>query len=216
MMDRIRVLLVDDHTLVRQGLRCILATDEEIEVVGEAGDGRSAVELSERLQPDVVVMDLTLPELNGIEATRRIFKQEKDTKVLILTMHTDRMFVRQSLKAGARGYLVKDAEDTDLVKAVNVVGRGGSYLNADVSRMLLNDYLGDQPPGDDDDVTRLTGRQRESLQPIAEGRTHSELAAPLALSLNTVETHRKQIMKKLVLHEAAELVRFALRRQVVN
>jgi len=217
MMDRIRVLLVDDHTIVRQGLRCILATDEDIEVVGEAGDGRSAVELAERLQPDVVVMDLTLPELNGIEATRRIFKQEKDTKVLILTMHTDRMFVRQSLKAGARGYLVKDAEDMDLVKAVKVVGRGGSFFNAEVSRMLLNDYLGDQIPGDgDDDLTRLTGREREILQLIAEGRTSGEIATTLSLALNTVETHRKQIMKKLDLHKTAELVRFALRKQVVN
>src|SRR5204862_3150483 len=216
MMYRIRVQLVHDNTLVRHGLRCILATDEEIEVVGEAGDGRRAVELSEGLQPDVVVMDLTLPELNGIEATRRIFKQEKDAKVLILTMHTDRMFVRQSLKAGARGYLVKDAEDTDLVKAVKVVGRGGSFFNAEVSRMLLNDYLGDQPPGDDDDLTRLTGREREILQLIAEGRTNSEIAATLSLSLNTVETHRKQIMKKLDLHKTAELVRFALRKQVVN
>ena len=216
-MDRIRVLLVDDHTLVRQGLRCILDTDEEIEVVGEAGDGRSAVELSERLQPDVVVMDLTLPELNGIEATRRIFKQEKETKVLILTMHTDRMFVRQSLKAGARGYLVKDAEDMDLVKAVKVVGRGGSFFNAEVSRMLLNDYLGEQIPGDgDDDLTRLTGREREILQLIAEGRTSGEIATTLSLALNTVETHRKQIMKKLDLHKTAELVRFALRKQVVN
>src|SRR5437764_4249032 len=184
MMDRIRVLLVDDHTLVRQGLRCILATDEEIEVVGEAGDGRSAVELTERLQPDVVVMDLTLPELNGIEATRRIFKQEKDTKVLILTMHTDRMFVRQSLKAGARGYLVKDAEDTDLVKAVKVVGRGGSFFNAEVSRMLLRDYLGEEGrPDGDDDLTRLTGREREVLQLIAEGKTNGEVATTLALSL---------------------------------
>src|SRR5256884_2619455 len=167
MMDRLRVLLVDDPTLVRQGLRGILATDEEIEVVGETGDGRSAVELTERLQPDVVVMDLTLPELNGIEATRRIFKQEKDAKVLILTMHTDRMFVRQSLKAGARGYLVKDAEDTDLVKAVKVVGRGGVFLNSEGLRMLLNDHLGDPPPGDDDDLNRLTGREREILPLIA-------------------------------------------------
>jgi two-component system response regulator NreC len=213
-MERIRVLLVDDHTIVRQGLRCILATDEEIEVIGEAGDGRSAVDLADRLRPDVVVMDLTLPELNGIEATRRIFKQDKDAKVLILTMHTDRMFVRQSLKAGARGYLVKD---TDLVRAVKVVGRGGSFFNAEVSRMLLNDYLGEQGPcGGDDDLTRLTGREREILQLIAEGRTNGEIAGSLMLSLNTVETHRKQIMKKLDLHKTAELVRFALRKQVVN
>src|SRR2546426_7893310 len=160
MRGRSRVLLVDDHTRVRRGLRCVLATDEDIEVVGEAGDGRSAVELGERLKRDVVVMDLTLPELNGIEATRRIFKQEKETKVLILTMHTDRMFVRQSLKAGARGYLVKDAEDTDLVKAVKVVGRGGSFFNAQGSRMLLSDYLGEQPPADDDDLPPLPGRGR--------------------------------------------------------
>jgi len=216
-MDRIRVLLVDDHTIVRQGLRCILATDEEIEVIGEAGDGRSAVDLAERLRPDVVVMDLTLPELNGIEATRRIFRQDRDAKVLILTMHNDRMFVRQSLKAGARGYLVKDAEDTDLVRAVKVVGRGGSFFNAEVSRMLLNDYLGEQSARDgDDDLTRLTGREREILQLIAEGRTNAEIANTLMLSLNTVETHRKQLMKKLDLHKTAELVRFALRKQVVN
>jgi len=136
--------------------------------------------------------------------------------VLILTMHTDRMFVRQSLKAGARGYLVKDAEDTDLVKAVKVIGRGGSFFNAEVSRMLLSDYLGERPPGDDDDLTRLTGREREILQLIAEGRTNAEIAATLSLSQNTVETHRKQIMKKLDLHKTAELVRFALRKQVVN
>lgn len=216
-MDRIKVLLVDDHTIVRQGLRCILATDEEIEVIGEAGDGRTAVDLAERLHPDVVVMDLTLPELNGIEATRRIFKQDKDAKVLILTMHTDRMFVRQSLKAGARGYLVKDAEDTDLVRAVKVVGRGGSFFNAEVSRMLLNDYLGEQGSSDgDDDLTRLSGREREVLQLIAEGHTNGEIAGSLTLSLNTVETHRKQIMRKLDLHKTAELVRFALRKQVVN
>lgn len=216
-MERIKVLLVDDHTIVRQGLRCILDTDEEIEVIGEAGDGRTAVDLAERLHPDVVVMDLTLPELNGIEATRRIFKQDKDAKVLILTMHTDRMFVRQSLKAGARGYLVKDAEDTDLVRAVKVVGRGGSFFNAEVSRMLLNDYLGEQGSSDgDDDLTRLTGREREILQLIAEGRTNGEIAGSLTLSLNTVETHRKQIMRKLDLHKTAELVRFALRKQVVN
>jgi len=216
-MERIRVLLVDDHTIVRQGLRCILATDEEIEVIGEAGDGRTAVDLAESLRPDVVVMDLTLPELNGIEATRRIFKQDKDAKVLILTMHTDRMFVRQSLKAGARGYLVKDAEDTDLVRAVKVVGRGGSFFNAEVSRMLLNDYLGEQGARDgDDDLTRLTGREREILQLIAEGRTNGEIASSLMLSLNTVESHRKQLMKKLDLHKTAELVRFALRKQVVN
>jgi len=216
MMDRIRVLLVDDHTIVRQALRCLLAIDEEVEVVGEAGDGRRAVALAAQLQPDVVVMDLTLPELNGIEATRRICTRDKDTKVLILTMHTDRMFVRQSLTAGARGYLVKDAEATDLVKAVKGVGRGGAFFSAEVSGLLLNDYIGERPPGSGDDVTRLTGREREIFKLIAEGRTSNQIASTLSISPNTVETHRKQIMKKLDLHSTAEVVRFALRQQIVS
>jgi len=217
LMERIRVLVVDDHTLVRQGLRCILESDPDIEIIGEAPDGRAAVDVVDRLHPDVVVMDLTLPELNGIEATRRIVRRHKDTKVLILTMHRDEVFVRQSLRAGARGYLVKDAEDIDLLKAVKVIGRGGSFFNADVSRMLLRDYLGEDGNKDfDDDLSRLTDREREILQLIAEGKTNGEIATVLTLSPNTVETHRKQIMKKLDLHKTADLVRFAIRKQVVS
>src|SRR5712692_4124376 len=142
-MMRIRVLLVDDHTVVRQGFRRILETDEAIEIVGEASDGESAIEMASRLHPDVVVMDIGLPDLNGIEATRRIVEQDKDVKVLILTMLFDEVGVRQSLKAGARGYLLKDAEDLDLLKAVKAIGRGESAFSPRVSRVVLEGYLGE-------------------------------------------------------------------------
>jgi CheY-like chemotaxis protein len=138
----IRVLLVDDHTVVRQGLRRILETDEEMEIVGEAGDGRTAVDLAQRFHPNVVVMDIALPELNGIEATRQIMKRNEGARVLILTMHSDDVCVRQSLKAGARGYLLKDSEDLDLLKAVKAIGRGGSFFSPAVSKVLLEGYLG--------------------------------------------------------------------------
>src|SRR4029450_8860813 len=135
-MGKIRVLLVDDHTVVRQGLRRILETDDEIEIVGETGDGRSAAEMAQRMNPNVVVMDIALPELNGIEATRQIMKRNENARVLILTMHSDDVCVRQSLKAGARGYLLKDSEDLDLLKAIKAVGRGGAFCNTRVSTDL--------------------------------------------------------------------------------
>ena len=214
-MDKIRVFLVDDHTLVRQGLRRILESDDEIEIVGEAGDGRTAIELVGKLRPHVVVMDVAMPDLNGIEATRQIVKRNEGVKVLVLSMHGDDVYVRQALKAGARGYLLKDSEDLDVIKAVKALRGGGSFFSPPVSRVVLSGYLGDKGDGEDD-LARLTDREREVLQLIAEGKTNKEVAAVLSVSINTVETHRKHIMEKLDLHNTAELVRFALRTKMVH
>ena len=214
---RVRVLLVDAQTVVRQGLRRILATDDTIEIVGETGDGRSAVEMAEQLQPDVVVMDITLPELNGIDATRWIVERAKRAKVLILTTVADDMAVRRGLKAGASGYLLKASEDLDLVKAVRAVARGASSFSPAVSQMLLRGYLGSQSGrAVEDDLALLTEREREVLQHIAEGKVNKEIAAALSISANTVETHRKRIMEKLDVHNTAGLVRFAMRKRIVT
>jgi two-component system response regulator NreC len=216
-MEKIRVFLVDDHTVVRQGLRRILESDEEIEIVGEAGDGRTAIDLVQKLRPHVVVMDVAMPELNGIEATRQILKRVEGAKVLVLSMHGDDVYVRQALKAGARGYLLKDSEDLDLIKAVKAIRAGGSFFSPPVSKVVLSGYLGDKVDGDAvDGVARLTDREREVLQLIAEGKTNKEVAHALSVSVNTVETHRKHIMEKLDLHNTAELVRFAIRTKIVH
>ncbi len=217
-MMHIRVLLVDDHTVVRQGFRRILETDEAIEIVGEASDGESAIEMASRLHPDVVVMDIGLPDLNGIEATRRIVEHDKDVKVLILTMLFDDVGVRQSLKAGARGYLLKDdVEDLDLLKAVKTIGRGESAFSPRVSRVVLEGYLGEAAGRDvADSLTLLTGQERDVLQLIAEGKITREIAAVLSVSSNTVELHRRRLMEKLDLHNTAEIVRFAFRKKLVT
>jgi two-component system response regulator NreC len=216
-MEKIRVFLVDDHTVVRQGLRRILESDEEIEIVGEAGDGRTAINLVQKLRPHVVVMDVAMPELNGIEATRQIIKRVEGAKILVLSMHGDDVYVRQALKAGARGYLLKDSEDLDLIKAVKAIRAGGSFFSPPVSKVVLSGYLGDKVDGESEDsVARLTDREREVLQLIAEGKTNKEVAHALTVSVNTVETHRKHIMEKLDLHNTAELVRFAIRTKIVH
>jgi two-component system response regulator NreC len=216
-MEKIRVFLVDDHTVVRQGLRRILESDDEIEIVGEAGDGRTAIDLVQKLRPHVVVMDVAMPELNGIEATRQILKRVEGAKVLVLSMHGDDVYVRQALKAGARGYLLKDSEDLDLIKAVKAIRAGGSFFSPPVSKVVLSGYLGDRADGEaEDGVARLTDREREVLQLIAEGKTNKEVAHALSVSVNTVETHRKHIMEKLDLHNTAELVRFAIRTKIVH
>ena len=215
-MANICVLLVDDHVLVRQGLRCVLETDPEIEIVGETGDGQTACELAERLHPDVVLMDLTLPEVDGIEATRRIMSRRGGPNVLVLTMHSDDVSVRQSLKAGARGYVLKDADDVDLLNAVKAVARGKSYFSPAVSKVLLTAYRGDGGHPIEDNLALLTDRECEVLRLIAQGKRNKEIAVELTVSVNTVETHRKHIMEKLDLHNTAEIVRFAVRKKVVQ
>ncbi len=213
----IRVLLVDDHTVVRQGFRRILETDEALEIVGEASDGAHALALAAERHPDVVVMDISLPQLNGIEVTRRLVAHHAPAKVLILTMHGDDAIVRHSLHAGARGYLLKDAEDLDLVRAVKAIAGGGSAFSPLIAKVVLAGYLGDAAGRDRaDNLARLTDREREVLQLIAEGKVHWEIATRLSVPMHAVEHDRRSIMAKLDLRTTADLVRFALRRKIVT
>jgi two-component system response regulator NreC len=208
----IRILLADDHALVRQGFRMILSTQPDMEIVGEAGNGREAVELADKLHPDVVVMDVTMPGLNGIEATRRLVASSPHTRVLALSMHKDSVYVREILRAGARGYLLKDSVDADLLAAVRAVAKGEGYLSPGVSDAVLTDYRRHVT----DPLDLLTSREREVLQMIAEGKTNKEIATSLNLSVYTIEAHRGRIMDKLNLHSTSELVRFALRSGLID
>jgi DNA-binding NarL/FixJ family response regulator len=207
-----RVLLADDHAVVRQGFRFILEAQPDMEVVGEASNGREAVDRAQQLKPDVVVMDVSMPELNGIEATRRIGEAAPRTRVLALSMHKDSVYVREILKAGARGYLLKDAYDNDLVSAVRAVARGDGYLSPAVSDAVLSDYRKHVT----DPIDLLSSREREVLQMIAEGKTNKDIASLLNLSVYTVEAHRGRIMEKLNLHSTGELVRFAIRNGLID
>jgi two-component system response regulator NreC len=208
----IRVLLADDHAMVRKGFRLILEAQPDMEIAGEAGNGREAVELAEKLHPDVVVMDVAMPELNGIEATRRLAASSPHTRVLALSMHKDSVYVREILKAGARGYLLKDSIDTDLISAVRAVAKGDGYISPGVSDAVLSDYRRHVT----DPLDLLTSREREVLQMIAESKTNKEIAVALNLSVYTVEAHRGKIMEKLNLHSTGELVRFAVRHGLVD
>lgn len=209
---RIRILLADDHAVVRKGFQFILGAQPDFEVVGEASNGREAVELAKTLQPDVVVMDVSMPELNGIEATRRIGDVSPRARVLALSMHRDSVYVREILRAGARGYILKDAQESDLLGAVRAVSKGDGYLSPGVSDAVLNDYRKHVT----DPVDLLTTREREVLQHIAEGKTNKEIATQLGLSVYTVEAHRGRVMEKLNLHSTGELVRFALRNGLID
>ncbi len=208
----IRILLCEDHAMVRKGFRMILEAQPEMEIAGEAGNGREAVELAASLKPDVVVMDVAMPELNGIEATRRIVAGSPRTKVLALSMHKDGVYVREILKAGARGYLLKDSADSDLVTAVRAVAKGDGYLSPAVSEAVLSDYRKHAT----EPLDMLSSREREVLQMIAEGKTNKDIAGALKLSVYTVDAHRGKIMEKLNLHSTGELVRFAVRNGLVD
>jgi two-component system, NarL family, response regulator NreC len=212
MQKKIRILLADDHAMVRQGFRMILAAQSDMEIVGEAGNGREAVELSAQLKPDVVVMDVAMPELNGIEATRRIAGASSHTRVLALSMYKDSVYVREILRAGARGFLLKDAIDRDLLAAVRAVAGGEGYLSPAVSEAVLSDYRKHVT----DPLDLLSSREREVLQMIAEGKTNKDIAVSLNLSVYTVEAHRGRIMEKLNLHSVGELVRFAVRNGLID
>jgi DNA-binding NarL/FixJ family response regulator len=209
---RITILLADDHSVVRQGFRRILESQADMEIVGEAGNGREAIERATELGPDVVVMDVAMPELNGIEATRRLMETSPHTRVLALSMHKDAVYVREILRAGARGYLLKDAIDADLLAAVRAVARGEAYLSPAIADSVLTDYRQHVT----DPIDLLTTREREVLQLIAEGKTNKEIATDLKLSIYTVDAHRGRIMEKLNLHSTGELVRFALRKGLID
>jgi len=208
----IRVLLADDHTIVRQGLKLILAAQPDFEVVGEAANGRDAADLAEKLKPDIVLMDVQMPDLNGIEATRRMVAANSRIKVLVLSMHKEALYVREVLKAGARGYILKDAIDTELLSAMRSVARGDGYISPAVSGALLSDYREQSS----NPLDTLSTREREVLQLIAEGKTNKEVATRLNLSVYTVDSHRGKIMEKLNLHSAGELVRFAMKNGLVD
>ncbi len=208
----IRILLADDHALVRQGLGMILGAQPDMEIVGQAGNGNQAVELAEKLKPDVIVMDVAMPELNGIEATRRLAASLPRTRVLALSMHKDSVYVREILRAGARGYLLKDSGDADLIAAVRAIAKGEGYISPSVSDAVLSDYRKHVT----DPLDLLTSREREVLQHIAEGQTNKEIATSLTLSVYTIEAHRGRIMEKLNLHSTGELVRFALRNGLID
>ena len=211
-MKRIRILVADDHAVVRQGFKMILDAQADMEIVGEAANGRQAVDLAEQLRPDVVVMDVSMPELNGIEATRRLATSVPRARVVALSMHKDSVYVREILRAGARGYLLKDSGAADLVAAIRAVASGESYLSPAVSNAVLDDYRKHAT----NPIDLLTSREREVLQLLAEGKTNKEIAGVLNLSVYTVEAHRGRIMEKLNLHSIGELVLFAVRNGLIE
>lgn len=212
----IRVLLVDDHTILREGVRALLADEPEIVVVGEAGDGQEALEKVEALRPDIVLMDMVMPRMNGLEATGEIKRRYPETKVLILSMYDDDEYVQQVIQAGASGYLLKGMAADDLILAIREVHAGSSFLNPAVAAKLIQDYVrrvrGDHAEGDEP----LTVREREVLKLIAEGNTNQEIADVLYLSRKTVESHRANIMRKLDLHDVTELVKYAIRKGLIR
>ena len=209
-----RVLLADDHKILRQGLRTLLEQEKDIQVVGEADNGRSSVKLTSELAPDVVIMDVAMPDLNGIDATRRINEAEPRTRVLALSMHSDGRYVRGMLQAGARGYILKDCAAEELTHAILTFMAGRVYVRPGVTDAIVNDYVrqlaaADGPP-------TLTHREREVLQLLAEGGSTANIAAGLHLSVKTIETHRKRIMDKLDLRSIAELTKYAIREGITT
>ena len=213
----IRILLADDHTVVRKGLRLLLENEPDFQVVAEAANGREAVALAEDHRPDVVVLDIAMPLLNGVEAARQITGKLASTAVVILSMHSDEAYVLKALKGGARGYLLKDSADNDLIEAVKAVFAGKSFFSAAISKMLVEDYVREmQERKVEDSYDLLTTREREVLQLFAEGKNNKDVANLLNLSLYTVETHRANIFQKLNLHSSAELVLYAIRKGVIR
>jgi len=216
-MRPIKVLLAEDHTIVRKGIRALLDSVTDIEVVGEAENGREALEKVGQLQPDVVLMDNTMPLLNGLEATRHIKKQFPEIMVLILTMHTDEEYIFQFLQAGASGYLIKKTAPKELVSAINAVYRGDSFLSPSISKRVIDEYLRHvQESSKPDSYTQLTDREREVLQLIVEGFSNKEIAEQLHLSVKTVGNHRINLMEKLDIHNVSDLTKYAIRKGIIS
>jgi two-component system response regulator NreC len=216
-MKKIRILLADDHTLIRGGLRLLAEQQPDLVVVGEAEDGRQAVAMAAALKPDVAVLDIGMPNLNGIEAAKQITEGESRAAVVILSMHADETYILRALKAGARGYLLKDSTESDLARAIRAVAEGKSFFSPAVSKVLLEDYVRKlQRTGGEDSYELLTPREREILQLIAEGKSNKDVANLLHLSVYTVETHRANIMEKLKLKSVPELILYAVRKGVIS
>ena len=215
-MSTIRILLADDHHLVRAGIRSLLEGLPGIEVVAEAGDGRDAIELVRTCSPDLVLMDITMGGMNGLEATACLLKEFPQLRIIILSMHANEEYVRQALQAGAAGYLLKDAATAELEVAVRAVARGETYLSPVISRQVIEEYLGGRGEAGAGPLALLTARQREVLQLIAEGRTTKQIAGLLDVSVKTAETHRAQVMERLGIRDVPGLVRFAIRHGLVQ
>lgn len=216
-MGDIRIVLADDHTLVRHGLRLMLEREPGMKVVGEASNGREALQVVETASPHVIIMDLGMPTLNGIEAARQIHLKHSATCIVILSMHSDETYVLRALQAGARAYLLKDCADTDLINAIKAVLEGKAFFSPAISRVLVEDYVRQlQEKGVQDSYELLTSREREILQLIGEGNSNKEVAQKLNLSPYTVETHRSNLMEKLNLHSIPDLILYAVRKGVVS
>jgi DNA-binding NarL/FixJ family response regulator len=213
---KIRVVVVDDHQLVKEGICSLLKDEPEVEVIGDAADGRAAVRMAEELAPDVVLMDVALPGLNGVEATRQIVKSRPRVRVLALSMYADGNYVSEMLKAGAAGYLLKDCDLEELTRAIRTVAADHTYLSPQISNLVVSDYLEHLPEDGQSPAEVLTPREREVLQLLAEGKSVKDIAAKLKVSIKTVETHRRQIMEKLDIHSIAELTKYAIRRGLTN
>ena len=212
-MDKIRILVVDDHAVLRDGIRALLAVHDDLEIVGEASEGKEAIDKAQKLTPDVVVMDIAMAGLDGLEATRRIMKKNPRTKVIILTQHNNKEYTLSAIKAGAAGFIPKRALGSELVSAIRAVKEGDSFLYPSAATALIQDYLHQV---EEEPYDRLTGREREIFKLIAEGKTSREIADMLFISLKTVLGHRTKIMKKLDLHNRTELIKYAIRKGLIN
>jgi two-component system, NarL family, response regulator NreC len=215
-VSKVRILIADDHGIVRKGLRLQLEQHEDFEVVGEASDGREAVRAADELKPDVVIMDIAMPNLNGIQAAAQLVKRNPQLGIIMLSMHSDESYLMRTLAAGAKGYLLKDTADVDLYRAVQVVAQGKPFFSPAISNTLLEDYMRRlQQRGLQDTYDLLTDREKEIFQLLAEGKSNKDVASLLNLSPSTVETHRTRIMQKLDLHSSAEIVLYAVRKKII-
>ena len=215
-MFSVQVLLADDHSIVRKGLRAILEGEQDITVVAEAANGREAVRLCEQLRPNIAIVDIAMPQLNGIDATAQIRKVSPDTQIMILSMHTDETYILRALSCGAKGYVLKDAAEDEILPATRALLRGKSYFSPAIAKTLLEDYVRYlRQRGLEDSYDLLTDREKEVLQLLAEGRSNKEVANLLGLSVTTIETHRTNLMQKLDLHSTAEIVLYAVRKRII-
>lgn len=211
-----RILIADDHGIVREGLKTLLDKQSNIEVVGEGEDGQMAVQLAEQLQPDIVIIDMSMPNLNGIEATRLILQHSPNTRVIILSMHSDKHIVKDALEAGASAYVLKTYLFDEMLRALEVVAEGGRYLSPRITDVVVDDYVGKTPGSDSAVTSKLTGRERQIVQFVAEGKTVKEISLLLHISPKTADTNRRQIMNKLGISSVAELTKYAIREGLTS
>jgi two-component system, NarL family, response regulator NreC len=216
MTSKIRILIADDHTLLRNGICALLEAEQDMSIVGEASDGREAVRLASQLKPDIVLMDIAMPLLNGLEATRQIKHEHPEINVLVLTMYDNEEYFREMLEVGSSGYIIKRAAASELVTAIRAVYNGEAVLSPVITRLLLEDYLNHETHREKDDPNALSSREREVLQLIAEGKTSREIAEILNLSVKTVQSHRTSLMQKLDLHDRGELIKYAIQKKIIE